>query len=167
MIHSFRGVTPRVHDQAWVADSATVLGDVVVGARSGVWFGTVVRADTAPIRVGEETNLQDNCTLHADPGAPLTIGDRVTVGHGAVLHGCTVGSDVLVGMGAVVLNRARIGDGSMLAAGAVVLEDTDVPEGSLVAGVPGRVRRQVTDAERERVRRNAGSYVRLAAEHRR
>lgn len=167
MISSFRGVTPEVAGDAWVAETATVLGDVVVGARSGVWFGAVVRADVAPIRVGEATNLQDNCTLHADPGAPLTVGDRVTVGHAAVLHGCTVGSDALVGMAAVVLNRARIGEGSMVAAGAVVLEDTEVPPGSLVAGVPARVRRPVTDAERERVRRNAAGYVLLAEEQRR
>jgi carbonic anhydrase/acetyltransferase-like protein (isoleucine patch superfamily) len=164
VILSFRGVTPEVADEAWVADNATVLGDVVLGARSGVWFGSVVRADVAPIRVGEETNLQDNCTLHADPGAPLTVGDRVTVGHAAVLHGCTVGSDVLVGMAAVVLNRARIGAGSVVAAGAVVLEDTEVPPGSLVAGVPAKARRPVTRAERERARRGVDTYVRLARE---
>jgi carbonic anhydrase/acetyltransferase-like protein (isoleucine patch superfamily) len=166
VISSFRGVTPEVHDDAWVADTATLLGAVAVGARSSVWLGTVVRADVAPIRIGEDTNLQDNCTLHADPGAPLTIGDRVTVGHAAVLHGCTVGSDVLVGMAAVVLNRARIGAGSIVAAGAVVLEDTDIPPGSLVAGVPAKVRRGLTDAERERVGRNAAAYVELAREHR-
>jgi len=165
MIVTFSGTTPTVEDGAWVADNATVLGDVVLGPGSGVWFGAVVRADTASIRVGRDTNVQDNCVLHADPGAPLAVGDRVSIGHTAVLHGCTVESDVLVGMGAIVMNHARIGSGSLVAAGALVLEGTDVPPGSLVAGVPAKVRRPLTEEESAHVRLNAEHYVALARQH--
>ena len=165
MITTFSGMTPTVEDGAWVADNATVLGDAEIGAGSGIWFGAVVRADTASIRIGRDTNVQDNCVLHADPGAPLSIGDRVSIGHLAVLHGCTVESDVLIGMGAIVMNNARIGSGSLVAAGAVVLEGTEVPAGSLVAGVPGKVRRPLTDEELEQVRTNALRYVDRARRH--
>ena len=165
MIITFAGTTPTVEDGAWVADNATVLGDVVLGSGTGVWFGAVIRADTASIRVGTDSNVQDNCVLHADPDAPLSVGDRVSIGHTAVLHGCTVESDVLVGMGAIVLNHARIGTGSLVAAGALVLEGTVVPPGSLVAGVPGKVRRPLTDEEQQHVRANAEHYVALARQH--
>jgi carbonic anhydrase/acetyltransferase-like protein (isoleucine patch superfamily) len=165
MITTFAGMTPTVEDGAWIADNATVLGDAEIGAGSGIWFGAVVRADTTSIRIGRDTNVQDNCVLHADPGAPLTIGDRVSIGHLAVLHGCTVESDVLIGMGAIVMNKARIGSGSLVAAGAVVLEGTDVPAGSLVAGMPGKVRRPLTDEELEQVRTNAVRYVDRARQH--
>jgi len=165
MIASFSGATPTVDAGAWVADNATVLGDVEIAAGAGIWFGAVVRADVESIRIGGDTNVQDNCVLHADPGAPLSIGDRVSVGHTAVLHGCTIGSDVLVGMGAVVMNNARVGSGSLVAAGALVLEGTVVPPGSLVAGVPGKVRRPLTDEELEHVRANARHYADLARRH--
>ena len=165
MITTFDGTTPTVEDGAWVADNATVLGDAEIGAGSGVWFGAVVRADTESIRIGRDTNIQDNCVLHADPGAPLTIGDRVSIGHVAVLHGCTVESDVLIGMGAILMNHARIGSGSLVAAGAVVVEGTVVPSGSLVAGVPGKVRRELTDDELEHVRTNARQYADLTRRH--
>ena len=165
MITTFDGTTPTVEDGAWVADNATVLGDAEIGAGSGVWFGAVVRADTESIRIGRDTNIQDNCVLHADPGAPLTVGDRVSIGHVAVLHGCTVESDVLIGMGAVLMNHARIGSGSLVAAGAVVVEGTVVPPGSLVAGVPGKVRRELTDDELEHVRTNARQYADLTRRH--
>jgi carbonic anhydrase/acetyltransferase-like protein (isoleucine patch superfamily) len=165
VITTFDGTTPTVEDGAWVADNATVLGDAEIGAGSGVWFGAVVRADTESIRIGRDTNIQDNCVLHADPGAPLTIGDRVSIGHVAVLHGCTVESDVLIGMGAILMNHARIGSGSLVAAGAVVVEGTVVPPGSLVAGVPGKVRRELTDDELEHVRTNARQYADLTRRH--
>jgi carbonic anhydrase/acetyltransferase-like protein (isoleucine patch superfamily) len=165
MIMSFGGKTPEVSPESWIAGNATIVGEVRVGAGSGIWFGAVVRADTAPITIGTETNVQDNCVLHADPGAPLTIGDRVSVGHAAVLHGCTVESDVLVGMGATILNHAHIGHGSLIAAGTVLLEGTAVPPGSLVAGVPGKVRRPLTDEEQGKIRQTARGYVERARQY--
>jgi len=166
MILTLGNNEPVLSPDAWVADSATVVGAVQVGAHSSIWFGAVVRADEAPITIGEESNIQDNCVLHADPGAPLTIGDRVGVGHGAILHGCYVESDVLVGMGATVLNHVHIGSGSLIAAGAVLLEGTIVPAGSLVAGVPGKVRRSLTPEEHVWVRKNTEDYVKLAQQYR-
>jgi carbonic anhydrase/acetyltransferase-like protein (isoleucine patch superfamily) len=163
VLHGFAGAEPAVSESAWVAGGATLIGRVRIGARSSVWFTTVVRGDGDRIDVGEETNLQDGVVVHADPGFPVSVGDRVSVGHRAILHGCTVEDDVLIGMGAVVLNGARIGTGSLIAAGAVVLEGTTVPSGSLVAGVPAKVRRQLTDEETAGVRLNAAGYVLLAA----
>lgn len=160
------GAAPVVDTAAWVAPGATLVGDVHVAADASVWFGTVLRGDGAPIRVGERSNVQDGCVGHTDPGFPLTVGAGVSVGHRAVLHGCTVEDDVLVGMGAVLLNGVRIGRGSLVAAGAVVLEGTDVPPRSLVAGVPAKVRRQLTDDEVARVRRNAQGYVERLARYR-
>jgi carbonic anhydrase/acetyltransferase-like protein (isoleucine patch superfamily) len=157
---------PDLAPDAFVADGVTLVGAVTLRSRSSVWFGAVVRADGAPITVGEDTNVQDGCVLHSDPDFPVTVGARVSLGHRAVVHGCTVEDDSLVGMGAVVLNGAVVGSGSLVAAGAVVLEGTVVPPGSLVAGVPGKVKRGVTDAERDRMRSGARSYVTRAARYR-
>jgi carbonic anhydrase/acetyltransferase-like protein (isoleucine patch superfamily) len=157
---------PDIADAAFVAAGATVVGRVRIGARSSVWYGTVLRGDTADISIGEDTNIQDGCVGHADEGFPLRVGDRVTVGHRVVIHGCQVDDDVLIGMGAVLMNGVRVGSGSLIAAGAVVTQLTEIPEGSLVAGVPAKVRRPVSDAERELIADGAQHYVALAARHR-
>jgi carbonic anhydrase/acetyltransferase-like protein (isoleucine patch superfamily) len=156
---------PQVHADAWIAPTVVLAGRVRVAERASVWYSSVLRADMDAVSVGAGSNVQDGCVLHADPGFALSIGSGVSVGHRAVLHGCTVGDDVLVGMGAVVLNGARIGAGSLIAAGAVVLEGTEVPPGSLVAGVPGKVRRELTGQERESILVNAEAYRHLAATH--
>jgi carbonic anhydrase/acetyltransferase-like protein (isoleucine patch superfamily) len=165
LVFSVDGRAPAVDPAAWVAPGAVLAGAVTLAAGVSVWYCAVVRADTETIAVGERTNLQDGVVVHADPGYPVALGAGVSVGHRAVLHGCTVGDDVLVGMGAVVLNGARIGAGSLVAAGAVVLEGTEVPPGSLVAGLPAKVRRPLTDDERVAVRRNAENYTALARRH--
>ncbi|MDP9434932.1 MAG: gamma carbonic anhydrase family protein [Actinomycetota bacterium] len=159
------GRAPSLADGAWAAPTAVLVGDVALGEGASVWYGAVLRSEYEPIRVGARSNVQDCAVVHVDPGFPATLGDGVTVGHGAVLHGCTVEDDVLVGMGATVLNGARIGTGSMVAAGALVLAGAEVPPGSLVAGVPGKVRRELTDEERELVRANAEIYLDLARRH--
>ncbi|MFD5277158.1 gamma carbonic anhydrase family protein [Pseudarthrobacter sp. NPDC058362] len=165
-LHPFAGVSPAVHDSAFVAPTASIIGSATLAAGSSAFYGVSVRADTAPISVGEGTNLQDNVVLHADPGFPCSVGARVSVGHAAVVHGCTVEDDCLIGMGATVLNGAVIGAGSLVAAGAVVLEGTIIPPRSLVAGVPAKVRRELTGEEYDGVRANAARYVELAAQHR-
>jgi len=156
---------PVVADDAFVAAGAVIVGDVRLEAGSSVWYNAVLRAEAEPIVLGEGSNLQDTVVCHVDAGYPLTVGRNVSVGHGAVLHGCTVEDDSLVGMNATVLNGAVIGAGSLVAAGAVVLEGTIVPPGSLVAGVPGKVRRELTEAERDGIRRNAASYLAHVGEH--
>jgi carbonic anhydrase/acetyltransferase-like protein (isoleucine patch superfamily) len=158
--------TPQVADDAWVAPTAVVIGDVHLGAGASVWYGAVLRGDGATIRIGERSNIQDACVVHVDPGFPATVGAGVSVGHGAVLHGCTVADDVLVGMHATVLNGARVGAGSLVAAGALVAEGAEIPPGSLVAGVPGKIRRELTAAERDHIRANAATYTELLRRHR-
>jgi carbonic anhydrase/acetyltransferase-like protein (isoleucine patch superfamily) len=158
--------TPEVDPEAFVADGATLVGAVRLAADASVWFAAVIRADNEPIEVGAGSNVQDGAVLHADPGLPVLVGERCSIGHRAVVHGCTVGDEALIGMGAVVLNGAAIGAGSLVAAGTVVLEGTQVPPGSLVAGVPGKVKREVTDAERERIRSGAATYVNRARRYR-
>ena len=144
---------------------AFVCGDASLGARASVWPFAVVRADSDRIAIGDDSNVQDGAILHADPGVPCTVGARVTIGHRAIVHGATIEDDCLVGMGAVVLNGARVGAGSIIGAGAVVREGMDGPAGSLVLGVPGRVVRPTTDADRAGIQRGAAAYVRLQAEH--
>lgn len=156
---------PQVDATAWIAPTAVLVGQVTVGPRASVFYGTVMRGDRDSISLGEGSNLQDNVVVHCDAGIATVIGSGVSVGHGAVLHGCTIEDDVLVGMSATVLNRAVIGAGSLVAAGAVVLEGTVVPPGSLVAGVPAKVRRELTPEEGDRIRRNAEIYLELAAGH--
>lgn len=156
---------PVVDETAFVAAGAVIVGDVRLAAGSSVWYNAVLRAEAEPITLGEDSNLQDAVVCHVDASYPLTIGRGVSVGHGAVLHGCTVEDDCLIGMSATVLNGAVIGSGSLVAAGAVVLEGTVVPPGSLVAGVPAKVRRELTDDERAGIRRNAASYLSHVGEH--
>ncbi len=156
----------QVADDAWIAASAVVLGDVIIGEKSSVWFQTVIRGDTERISIGAETNIQDLSLLHADPGFPCVLGDRVTVGHRAIVHGAQVADDVMIGMGAILLNGAKIGSGSVIAAGSLIPEGAKVPENSLVMGVPGRVKREVSDSERERIRHAAEHYVRAAEAYR-
>jgi len=163
---TIRGKTPVVADSAFIASGTFLLGDVTVAEQASIWYTTVVRGDSDSIRIGERTNLQDGTVVHADPGYPVSVGAGVSVGHRAVLHGCTIDDDVLIGMGATVLNGARIGTGSLIAAGAVILEGTEIPPRSLVAGIPGKVRRQLDDGELDRIRLNAEVYLSLAAAHR-
>lgn len=160
------GRAPRVDPTAFVADGAEVDGDVEVGASASVWYGAVLRGDIAPIRVGAESNVQDGCVLHTDEGHPCVVGRRVTVGHRAVLHGCVVEDEALVGMGAQVLTGARVGRGALVAAGALVPEGAEVPAGAVAMGVPARIVRPVRAEEAERARRGVDHYVRLAALHR-
>ena len=165
MLKALGPQTPQVDPTAWVADDAVVVGDVTIGPQSGIWYTTVVRGDGDPIRIGARTNVQDGCVLHSDPGVGIVLGDDVSVGHRAVLHGCVIEDLVLIGMGAIVMNRARIGTGSIVAAGALVTEDTVVPPGSLVMGSPAKVRRLVTEEESAIVRYAAEHYVTLAELH--
>jgi carbonic anhydrase/acetyltransferase-like protein (isoleucine patch superfamily) len=148
-----------VDPSAYIAPSAIVLGDVELAAEASVWLYAVLRGDSASIRVGCQTNVQDLCVLHADPGFPCVLGDRVTVGHAAIVHGATVEDDCMIGMRAVVMNGATIGAGSIVAVGAVVTEGTQVPPGSVVMGVPAKVRREVTVEDQERIRHAANYYV--------
>jgi carbonic anhydrase/acetyltransferase-like protein (isoleucine patch superfamily) len=165
LLLGYREARPEIDADAWVAPGAVVVGTARLLARSSVWFGAVIRADGDSVELGEGSNLQDGCVMHTDPGFPLVVGAGVSVGHRAVLHGCTVEDEVLVGMGAVLLNGSRVGRGSLIAAGAVLLEGTDVPPGSLVAGVPGKVRRELTADELAGVRDNARRYVERAREY--
>jgi len=153
---------PTFPDDVFIADTATVIGDVEIGSRTGVWYGAVIRAEMAPVRIGSETSIQDNCVVHVDADNPTTVGDRVTVGHGTVLHGCTVEDDTMVGMNATVLNGALIGEGALVAAGALVREGQEIPTRSMAVGVPARVVGDVDDETAEYIRRNAAVYVELA-----
>jgi carbonic anhydrase/acetyltransferase-like protein (isoleucine patch superfamily) len=163
MIRSFRGKRPQVADSAYIDPSAQVIGDVSLGERSSIWPNAVVRGDVNAIIIGEESNIQDNSVLHGDEGIPpLFIGNRVTVGHCVMLHGCHIEDDSLIGIGAIVLNNARIGAGSVVAAGALVPEGMVIPAGSLAMGVPAKVRREVSAEERERFRSGAQHYVELS-----
>ncbi len=157
---------PSVADSAFVASGAVLVGRVSLAGQASVWYNSVLRAEAEPITIGEGSNLQDNVSCHVDGGYPLTVGRNVSVGHGAVLHGCTIEDNVLIGMASTVMNGAVIGAGSLVAAGAVVLEGTVVPPGSLVAGVPGKVRRALTDDEIAGNRHNAEEYLRHSALHR-
>ena len=150
---------------AFIAGSALLRGDVTIGSRSSVWFNAVIRGDLAPISIGADTNVQDGAILHVETDGPAVLGDRVTVGHMAVVHAAEVADDCLIGIGALVLSSARVGQGCIIGAGALVKEGWEVPPRSLVLGVPGRVVRQVTEAELDRIQRNWAAYVQYAAQY--
>jgi carbonic anhydrase/acetyltransferase-like protein (isoleucine patch superfamily) len=160
------GTAPRLHAESWAAPNASLIGNVSLAARASVWYSATLRAEFEPIEIGYGSNIQDGVTVHVDPGFPARIGAGVTVGHNAVLHGCTVEDDVLIGMGAIVLNGAVIGAGSLIAAGAVVAQGVVVPARSLVAGVPGKVRRKLSEDEVTHNRHNALAYQHLIDLHR-
>jgi carbonic anhydrase/acetyltransferase-like protein (isoleucine patch superfamily) len=166
VIRPFRGVIPRVHHTAFIDDSAQVIGDVDIGEESGVWMSAVVRGDVHWIRIGRRSNIQDGTIVHAMTGThPTAIGNNVTIGHGAVIHGCTVDDDCLIGMGAILLNGSHIGTQSIVAAGTLVVEGMNVPARSLVMGVPGKVKRLLTHAEIAGIRTYADRYVEYRREY--
>lgn len=160
MLRPYKGVTPRVHDTAYIDTSAQVIGDVEIGAESSVWMNAVVRGDVHSIRIGNRSNLQDATVVHVMNGThPTTIGDDVTVGHAAVVHGCTIADRVLIGMGAILLNGASVGEDSIVAAGTLVTEETKLPPRSLVMGSPGKVKRELTEGEIASILQYSGRYV--------
>lgn len=162
----FNGVVPRIAPSVYLAPGSVVIGDVDIGPDSSVWFNAIIRGDVAPIRIGQGSNVQDGAVLHVDRGTPCIVGDEVTIGHAAIVHGTTVGDGVTIGMGAVVLSRSVIGEEAIVAAAALVPEDAVVASGALVMGVPAREKRLLTDEERTASRENARRYVRNAAAYR-
>lgn len=166
MIKSFAGKAPQLGAGTWVADNATVIGDVVLGPRSSIWYGAVVRGDVEKIRIGADTNIQDNSVIHVDSsGFATVVGSRVTVGHRVVLHGCTIGDGALIGIGAVIMNGAEVGEGALVGAGALVSPGMKIPPGVLAVGAPARVKRALTDEEKADLRESAEHYAELAREH--
>ncbi|HLH42311.1 MAG TPA: gamma carbonic anhydrase family protein [Bryobacteraceae bacterium] len=163
MLRKFRGISPRVAASAYVDPAATVIGDVVIGERSSVWPGATLRGDIDPIRVGEETSIQEGVVVHTDSGFPTAIGNRVTIGHSAVIHGCAIEDEALIGIGAIVLNGARVGKGAVVAAGSLVTEGMQVPPATLVMGAPAKPRRAVSAEEQARFRKGVQGYVERAA----
>ncbi|HLP28146.1 MAG TPA: gamma carbonic anhydrase family protein [Candidatus Didemnitutus sp.] len=166
-ILSYAGIEPTIHESVFVAEGAVILGDVHIGAESSVWFNVVIRGDVHEIRIGERTNVQDLSMLHVTYNKhPLHIGDGVTIGHCAMLHGCTVGDFALIGMNATILDGAQIGHHSMIAAGAVVREGFVVPPGTLAAGVPAKIVRELTEAEKAKLEQSAQNYIDYVASYR-
>lgn len=166
MNYEIDGKRPEVEQTAFVAPTADLIGQVQVDAEASVWFGAVIRADGDAIHLGARSNLQDNAVIHADPGFPATIGTDVSIGHGAIVHGCSIGDRVLVGMGATVMNGAVVGEDTIIGAGALISEGVVIPPRSLVVGAPGKVRRDLTGEEAEGVAGNAARYVDRAAAYR-
>jgi carbonic anhydrase/acetyltransferase-like protein (isoleucine patch superfamily) len=164
-LYSLDGVAPTLGEDAWAAPSADLIGDVRLGARASVWFGPVLRGDNTPLILAEDTNFQDGAVGHSDPGAPLTIGARVTVGHQAILHGCTVADDCLIGMGARILNGAVIGRECIVGAGALVTEGKQFDAGSLIVGSPARAVRPITAEEKWALRASSDHYAQKAARY--
>ncbi len=165
-IYELDGVAPRMAESAWVADSAQVMGNVVLGDNASVWFGAVLRGDTETITLGEGSNIQDGSVMHADVGFPLTVGRHVTVGHQVMLHGCTIGDESLIGIGATVLNGAKIGRNCLVGAGSLVTEGKEFPDGSMILGSPAKVVRSLTPEQIEGLRRSARHYIENAARYR-
>lgn len=166
IVRSYRGVSPTIPSDVFLADTASVIGDVVLGAGASVWFGSVVRGDQMPIRIGAQTSIQDNSVIHVTSGvAGTVVGDRVTVGHRVILHACTIADDCIIGMGSIILDRARIGRYCIVGAGALVTPGTDIPDGHLAIGSPARVKRPITDEERAWIDSSAQHYVELTRRH--
>lgn len=161
-LYRFGKYYPNLADSVYVAPGAKIIGRVEIGKESGIWYNTIIRGDMDEVKIGEGTNIQDGCILHEDSGYPLIIGDRVSVGHNTVLHGCTIESDVLVGMGSTILNGARVGAGAVVAAGSLVTQGQKIPAGHMAMGSPAKVVRPLTDEEKTRFSRTAEAYRQLA-----
>ncbi len=165
MIKSFKNITPSIHTSCFVADNSTIIGNVKLSGDCSVWFGAVVRGDTCDITIGSRSNIQDNATLHGDKGFNLTIGEGVTIGHNAIVHGCSIGNSVMVGMGAIIMNGVKVGNNCIIGAGAVVTENQVIPDNSLVLGVPGKVIRALSQENIEGIKWNASHYAELSKEY--
>lgn len=161
-VYSLDNQSPKLADDVWVAETAAVVGNVVMESGSSAWFGTVIRGDNETIHIGAKSNIQDNAVLHSDPGSPLTIGEGVTVGHQAMLHGCTIGDNTLVGIGATILNNTVIGKNCLIGAHALITENKVIPDNSVVMGSPGRVIKQVPEAQEAMLKASADYYVKNA-----
>lgn len=162
-LYALDGIAPEIHpDVGWIAPTAVLVGDIIVGAEVGIWFGVVARGDIETIRIGARTNVQENCVLHTDTGYPLNIGENCTIGHSAIVHGCTIGDNTLIGMGATVLNGATIGKNCLIGAGALITENKIIPDNSMVLGAPGKVVREIDAEGVEKLRASAERYVRNA-----
>ena len=165
-VYSLNDLTPKIHDTAYISPGAHVIGQTKLGEQASVWFGTTIRGDNAPIEVGARSNIQENSVLHVDPGNPILIGEDVTVGHQAMLHGCTIGDGSLIGIQAVVLNGAKIGKGCLVGAGSLVTEGKEFPDNVLILGSPAKVARELNEKDVERLKMSAASYVMRAAQYR-
>lgn len=157
-LYTLDGISPQIADDTWIAPDANVIGDIVVEDGASIWFCATLRGDNERITLGAGSNIQENCVLHTDMGYPLTIGAGCTIGHKVMLHGCTIGDNSLIGMGATILNGAKIGKNCLIGAGALITEGKEIPDGSLVMGVPGKVVRALDDAAIERLRKSARGY---------
>lgn len=165
MIMKYKGIEPKIADSAYIAPTADIIGDVTIGENSSVWFGAVLRGDTAPIVIGDNTNIQDNCTVHGDPGIPTIIGNNVTVGHNAVVHSCKVGDNSLIGMNSVVLNSTVIGDNCIVGAGSLVTQNKNFEDNSLIIGSPAKALKKISGDQAERLKLSAQWYVDEAKEY--
>lgn len=160
--YALDGIVPKIHPTAWVAPGARLIGNVILEAGASVWFNAVLRGDNEPITIGRNSNVQDGCVLHTDPGFPLTLGENVTLGHAAIVHGCTVGDGALIGMGATVLNGAKIGEGALIGANALVPEGREIQAGAMALGAPAKVIRELPEAQRLALAETAKRYVQNA-----
>jgi len=165
MILEYKGKKPKIGDNVFIAPNATVIGDVVIEDNASIWYNTVIRGDLAPVRVGKNTNIQDNCTVHTDVDKPADIRENVTVGHNAVVHGCTIEDNCLIGINSVILSGARIKTGSVVAAGSVVRQNNEVGPYHLVTGVPALLKKQLSEDTVEKRKKTAKSYIKTAKEH--
>ncbi len=164
-ILNYRGLTPSFPSSCFVADTATLCGDVTLGEECSVWFGAVLRAELAPIKIGRGSNVQDNCVIHTDQNFPSSLGDNVTIGHSAVVHGAVIGSNCLIGMRSTFLNGSKVGENCIVAAGSLVTQNTEIPSGSLVMGTPAIVKRELTREEVKKIEINAVHYREFRAEY--
>ena len=165
-IRSYKGVTPEFAEDTFIAETAALIGDVKIGSRSSVWYGTVLRGDGFHIRIGDEVSIQDNSVIHVTSGVnPSTVGNQVSIGHSCVLHGCTIGNLCIIGMGAIIMDRAQVGDRCIVGAGALVTPGTDIPPGHLVLGSPARAKRELTQAEIAWIESSSKHYVEVAASY--
>ncbi len=165
MLYKFDGNIAEIYGDVFIAPGVRIIGDVNLADKSSIWYNAVIRGDVAGVKIGSRTNIQDNCTLHVDTDIPLLIGNDVTVGHGAIIHGCTIEDNCLIGMGAVILNQAHIGKNCIIGAGALVPENKEIPAGSLVVGIPSKIARQVRQEEIEANRKSVRHYYQLAQKH--
>ena len=162
MFRSFKSVMPKVAPNCFIAQNSTLVGDIEIGEGSSVWFGAVIRADMAPIRIGKNVNIQDNCAMHVSVDRPTKIGDNVSVGHGAILHSTEIKGDCIIGMGAILLTGSKIGKNCIIGAGSVVTEDTEIPDNSIVMGIPAKVVKQTTEEHTKRIKKGIEEYRTLA-----